>query len=438
MSELSRSFKLVVLSGVLLLIFFIGIGVYFLSKDKWRAHLSNKERGKSVHELLASSDLEERKEGYRLEVAYDREMAKILALNPRLKPVWKPLPAGENGFLKWLDFLEARGESGNTLRASINVSADLSGMIRGDTEWDGEIVKVFLEQEQALLNEIREIGLLGKQSADGVAVRRYSFMPAAAAINCMQLLCVEARLLAGAGDKDGALQSLRAALGLARHHMGVEVPSYTAAAIGIFGQQIVHAKAVRIVIPLLNLNPQELRFWRQELRLETKMKHSEVIKGDFLVAMRGFVMPLLDYDPDTPGGADVPDKDAMYQELARVTQLMMDRADGLDPHGQWTVNSSYWNYTINPSLSSKARKWVSVCFQSAEIYAKGFARNQALYQYYDAALAIAAGDEPPVEPITGKPFLFNLETRVLSFPDDPILEGLDVEEIILPDISLVR
>ena len=67
-----------------------------------------------------------------------------------------------------------------------------------------------------------------------------------------------------------------------------------------------------------------------------------------------------------------------------------------------------------------------------DIYGKGWARAEARDRQYAAAFAIMEGQDPPVDLIMEKPFVYDEVTRTLSMPDDPALEGLEIKPIKLP------
>ena len=71
-------------------------------------------------------------------------------------------------------------------------------------------------------------------------------------------------------------------------------------------------------------------------------------------------------------------------------------------------------------------------FLPSTVYGRGFDRTQIIYRYHDAVLAIAAGEEPPVELLTGEPFVFDPVTRELGLPDDDLLEEQGVNLVVVP------
>ncbi|MBK1831672.1 hypothetical protein JIN77_13115 [Verrucomicrobiaceae bacterium R5-34] len=361
-------------------------------------------------------------------------MEKILNRHPSLRPVWKEVPDSKNGFLLWLNFMERRG---GALATDDDVDFEMPNkiyeIIYEMTDWDGEAVDHFLTEKASILNEVRRIGLLEHQSAAGISVDRYSFVPASFAKKCMDLLCADARVAAGKGDSERALESLRAALGIARHHAGIEVPSLINETIAVLGQLTVYQTAVRDVIPALDLDPSDLRVWREKLQPVSNERFSQVMRGEFFVGVRGLVIPWVNYDPEKMMEDGLPDKDAFYDALAGLMKFRMNRTDWLNPLGMWQVSHGVWEYEFDSDLSRESRDLIDVYSIGFEVYTKGWTRALSIYRYYNAALAIAAGDEPPLELITGKAFLFDEKTRVLSFPDDPVLEGLQREEdVVVP------
>ncbi len=421
--------------GLALLTLVVGISWYGIHRSGLKLGEKTREGGPSVHQLYASTDPADHAEAKRLYTAYDRVMEKVLMNHPELRPKWQSVPPSENGFLQWLDLLDSHGKDvPHVGYASIEMPDDICKMISGSDTWDSLTVQEFLLSKKELMNEIRRIGLLKRQSAAGVGAYRFQFVTISFAKAAMDLLCADARVAADKGDGPRALESLQATLGIARHHTSIEVPSLTHEAVGVLGQLTVYATAFNEVIPQLNLNADELRHWRKELKPVTNKSFATVLRGDFYTGMRGFVIPLMDYDPEKVGGREVVDLEDMYDEMAIATKWAMQRCEWCSPMGFWRGNHELWRYKTSRDLSPKGLECFDVYQGVAySVYANGLIRAQALYRCYDAAFAIAAGDVPPVDLLTERAFKFDPKTRVLSFPDETLnKEIMTSDNIVVP------
>ena len=65
-------------------------------------------------------------------------------------------------------------------------------------------------------------------------------------------------------------------------------------------------------------------------------------------------------------------------------------------------------------------------------YAKSIVRFEARFRQFDAALAHLAGEEMPVELLTGKPFLYDKDLNLIYSADDDILYEIDLKPVSLP------
>ena len=84
------------------------------------------------------------------------------------------------------------------------------------------------------------------------------------------------------------------------------------------------------------------------------------------------------------------------------------------------------------TLSAGAQEAYDMFQIGARAWSRGWVRAVSIHVRTQAALAIMANQEAPLEPMTGLPFVYDPHARTLAHPDDPRLEHIDAAPITLP------
>lgn len=387
----------------------------------------------NLRKLARSAMRTDRDLAKNLEQDYDAMFARVLARNPDLVPTWKSVPDEKNGFLQWLEFCEKRSPGEDVTSVDLTLDDELSDMINGLSEWDREMVKKHLDAHSDLLDEVTRIGIIDDQSTSGVAVDRWVWFSANFTKQCADLLCADARVAAEEGDAERAELRINAALGLAKHHSQIETPSLMSETVAILIQISVLGASVEHVIPALDLSPGEIRQWRDTLKPVTNEDFSEVMRGEFYASTRGMLIPILLSYNSRSSEVKISDPEVLCDAFAQNYLHQMSQIRAANPQKLYQNTAGlHEDFTPTSQLSKEAQTVYDDSRLGVSVWGKGFTRAQAIYRYHDAALAIAVGDKPPADLITGKPFLFDPQTRVISFPDDPMLKELAVGPIKVP------
>lgn len=363
----------------------------------------------------------------------DAWFAEVLARNPGLEPQWRSVADEDNGFLKLLDFAERHRPPGKLGDEELGLSEDLLAFIRGSKEWDHESVAAALAGHQDLLNEITRIGLMPEQSAADVSIDRFSFVGARLYKQCGDLLLADARLAAERGDAERSLQRIRATLGIARHWTEIETPSILMGTVATLVRLGVDAQVTQHILPALDLDHGALAEWQLELNDQGQGPGdlAELLRGEAYVSIRGMAIPLLARDDPGLSKHDIPDPDAFIDAtVARLLGLASQVEDAT--MGSLATSLTPDSVETPEHLSPGARDAYEAFYIGTAGWSTGWTRAVSIHARTDAALAIMAGTEPPVEPITSLPFVFDPETRALSHPDDPRLEKIESDPITVP------
>lgn len=391
-----------------------------------------------IRSLSRTSKAVDHKQAIQLQHDYDAIFANILERNPGMQTDWKSVPDDKNAFLQWLNFCDQyrsrpNGGFGNWHSANLHLPNDVQQILNGKKDWDAATISAYLKHNSDLMSELMRIGLMPDQSAAGIPVERWHFIDGMIALRSGKLLCAEARLAAEAGDSQRALERIQAAMGLAHLFTQIETPTLQANTITILIELDVLAKSMKHVIPALDLTEAETAEWRVALGHTRETDISNTVRGEFHTTMRGIAIPIIVSRPEEISDTRIPDTDALYNSLAQHHLGFIEDAQTATHKDLWLKQAGFDFLPQNhEDLSTEAKKTVEMLVIRWSGYLQGWTRAAAISRQHDAALALLEGSEPPVELITGKPFVFDPVTRSLAFPSDPDLKGIKADPIKLP------
>ena len=363
----------------------------------------------------------------------DAWFAEVLARHPGLEPEWRSVPAAANGFLQLLDFAERHRVTGALGNEQLPLPDDLLDILSGRKEWSSQDVATALAGHQELIEEISQIGSLPAQSAAGIPIDRYSFVGARLYKQCTDLLLADARLAIERGDTDVPRERIRAALGIARHMSDIESPSILMESVAVLIRLQVDDYAMQHLLPAQALDREELAIWQHELesRKRSPEDFANTLRGEAYLSIRGLAIPALVGDTSALSKHDIPDPDAFIDaSIGRTLRLSRQAEDSSIEDLATTLSPDV--VELPEHLSPGALDAYKTFYFGASSWSKGWARAISIQARTEAAFAIAAGAEPPVEPITGLPFVFDSETRTLSHPEDPRLELIRSAPVTVP------
>lgn len=373
-----------------------------------------------------------------LEREYDAIFSGIMARFPELEPEWKSVPDEKNAFLQWLEFcdwLEKKEGKGDKL-FGLKLPEEISRMLSGKGEWDAEVMRAYIESHGEMFQEMTRIGLMQEQSCAGIPVAKYDlwkpFGMTRLIRTCTDLLCADARLAAESGDQQRALLRVRAAMGVIRQFRSLELTTHVSDIFANLSQVAILDATMEHVLPAVG--KEDFAAWRDVLApMQTKENHASVIRGDFWTGVRAWSIPDITRKGPLLRKYKIENPDRLYDAWAQRAVNLIDRTSGLSH--QDVVLSEDADFASNVSLEhlSKGEQQAFLLMGYRwSIRLNYETKAAAKYRQYDAALAILEGSEPPVELVTGKPFVFDPDARTLSFPDDPLLEKLNWKPVKLP------
>lgn len=354
---------------------------------------------------------------------------KLLLRYPEMAIAMKTIPDDRNGFLKWLELSERFKKGKNSNYEPLAFPPELEQYLSHDGPWNAEVARAWLSQQKSLVDEIRAIGQMPDESVNGIAVERWGFLPARLAKGFAESLMLEARLAAEQGDAAGALESIRAAKGLADHFVEVETPTLLGVTVQILLQKELEKFAFNQILPALPPGQIDPAAWENALNptVSPPSEFARYMKAEWSVTSRQYVLPLLldteDPDPITDGGDLLDAQAAPFVEIVR-THEGKTVAD-LPTLGVFTdLDVSH--------LSRNARKLAEVLFVGSRAWRKGWDRAQSSTGMTQAAFAIMNNRPIPQDPIYRQDYRWDPTTRQLSMPAGKAFDEMDIKPIAVP------
>lgn len=351
--------------------------------------------------------------------ASDYFYGSLAARHPELAIVYKEVPNAQNGFLQWLEF-EKRHPS-NPLFVS-----DPEAILKDSAGWNSERARQWLEDNAALMAEIRAVGLLPDRSMKGIKLSPFGSTNTRLRRQCVDALCLQARIEAERGGLQDSLESMRAARGLADHADQIEGPSFLDATVALLLRKKVRETFFEDLLPLLPLSAEGLANWEDAI-LSSAVSPSDLsvfIRGEWHVTVHFMIVGLVAdtkvKDPSRllEAWADL----AKRQVTACGTSNLLDLGRDLSAVRANSADLSEESAQLLETVSGESiAEWVG-----------GWARQGIETDLARAAFAHLKGKPIPVEPLTSKPYVWDPAARLFSLPSDVRLDSLKVEPLKLP------
>jgi hypothetical protein len=344
---------------------------------------------------------------------------KLAARHPELVIVYKEVPDAQNGFLHWLEF-EKRHPS-----SPLFVS-DPEAILEDSAGWNSERARQWLEDNAALMAEIRAVALLPDRSVKGIKLSPFGFTNTRLRRQCVDPLCLQARIEAERGDWQDSLESMRAARGLTDHADRIESPSFLDATVGLLLRKKVRETFFEDILPLLSLSGEEMANWEDAI-LAPAVSPSDMaalVRGEWHVSVHFMILGLM-------GDKTVKDPSRLLEAWADLakrqvttcgTSNLLDLGRDLSAVRADTADLTEESAQLLETVSGESiAEWVS-----------SWARQGIETDLARAAFAHLKGKPVPVEPLTLKPYVWDPVARSFSLPSDARLDSLKVEPIKLP------
>ena len=386
--------------------------------------------GAHYYKLLGSKDPKDQARAKELQRLAKAFYERLLLRYPEMAVAMKSIPDDQNGFLKWLEFSERlKKANSDSYYSSLGFPDELDQYLNHDGPWNAEAAKTWLSQQKTLIDEIRAIGLTSDASINGIDIDRWAFVPARLAKSCAESLMLEARYAAETGDTATALESIRAAKGLADHFTDVETPTLLGATIKLLIQQQLDKFVLNEIMPALPAGKMDPAAWESVLNptVSSPTELAKLFRGDWSSSTLQYILPVLvdAEDPDAvPDAGNLLDAHtAPFAENIRIFECapMSDLP---------TLVAADIPDVSN--LSRKSRQIAETFYIATRAWQKGWVRCQYLTSMTQAAFAVMNDRPMPKDPIYGQDYHWDSVTRQISMPDGNNYTELDIKPITVP------
>lgn len=386
--------------------------------------------GSRYWDLSQSDDPLDQKEADRLRALGKELHQRVLERYPELAVELKEVAPEDNGFLQWLELIERlKEEQENPHPKIIDLPSDLRKMVQGKEAWDPATAKAWLDQERALLDEIRAIGLLPDQSTAGIDVHRWVDTLSSSAMHAVDALLLDARLAADSGNVQHAMESVQAASGLSRHIGAIESPALLNSLINSSQQVRIQNYTFTELLPLVPPGQFDPAAWQTSVNPQTSPPSiiADMLRGEWNALTQEYLFPVLvdAQEPNYP-----PDPDALIDVHTSYIADLVNSYDNPDMSG--------WENTpadLIPDTSHLSRHSREI-IEQLTIGMQGVGRNMRKGQIHSsmtqAAFAIMQGQPIPPDPIHGLPYQWDPATRQLSTPNTPFFTEMKMDPITVP------
>lgn len=394
-------------------------------KNPWK--MEREGFGQAYFALMGSKDPADRARAEELCRLGDGLYRKMLARYPELAVPSRAVPAERNGFLKLLELAERFDKDGRASNTA-GLPSGLNDLVNRET-WDSAATREALLKEKPLIDEIRRIGLMPERSMEGIDILRWGFTPARFYKGCADVLLAEARLAAEEGNAAAALESIRAADGIAAHLGEIETPSLLSVTAQVLIHLEVQKQALATIIPSLPPGAVDLAVWEEAVvsPISGPKQFAHILKGEWSVTARQFLTPML-MDTEDPRYPRDPG-DLLDAHAGFFLQTVRD-------HEGRPVSDMHRIPVIEQMdgsrLSYESRGLISNLSFGASAWRKGWERKQSVTAMVHAAFSIMGGEPIPTDPVFGLPYLWDPATRTLSPPDSPEFKEMHIEPIVVP------
>jgi len=225
-------------------------------------------------------------------------------------------------------------------------------------------------------------------------------------------LLLDARAAVAEGDMARALESIRAANGLADHlsDTGASSVIYTLVAASMRAQA--QNYVVTGLLPSVPGGSADLAAWQAALNptLRTPSQMANSLRSEWNMGMPRELLPILSdsTDPGTPRDADY-----LAETYTRHMQALAQQADGM------SLADYAASARVNTSTTQLSRRSRDLELVNGYDPKTSFLRYQESTGLTQAAFAVLNGQPVPNDPIYGLPYKWNPVKRELALPEPP-------------------
>jgi hypothetical protein len=357
---------------------------------------------------------------------------RLVAARPDLQIQYRTVPDENNGLLQLARFLDTLDPKD----PAFQFPEDIASMRNGDTPWDSKKAAAWLGGKGELLARIEAIGLLADRSCAGVN-QGYLDTKIHAVATLSYMLQVQARLALEQGDLTQGERSLRALGGLTDDLDRSEAPSLLSVVLAS-GLRTKSVDWAEESFPGKHgMSPGDLT-WSRGLRTPATIPDlAAMIRGDWQTLATNTLLPALMGEP-SPGLPRqlLENPEAAAELMANLYAAKVRETAEKDPlelmqktRGPQGLKPEPPAYQVPAGISPEMQKAAEQITGTNDKVLASLLVGEARRALAEAAVAVALGEEPGSDPISGEPYRIDEKNRTVLLPDEPVYEGADAKEI---------
>ncbi len=355
----------------------------------------------------------------------------LLESHPGLQIEWRDVPDERNGLLQLAELVNKSALDSRGGMAAI--SEEIIEMIEGRVAWDPVAFRKWSNQNQELMDTVLAISEMPDRSARDITYHDPLAAPPQFVSDMGFLLRATGRLAFDDGDEDLAFRYHAAAMNLAAHLDQVEKTPLLSVIVAHQIRQSVRTEVADNLLPAMSGSHDTVQAWRQMLSpssnpsplpantyisewhiITREIMLPSLLSGDF--SRFHFASPTPDFKPSIPDPALFLDSHAAY---------VLENAGRLE-QGE-TLISPEQSAAIPDNLSAGGKALLDTLWFGATVY-DAFNIDRTRAAMSDAVWAAHLGEPMPEDPVSGLPFVWDPEEKLLSPPvESPAIPPVSVE-----------
>lgn len=338
-------------------------------------------------------------------------MDELLERHPEARAEKWDVPDHENGHLAWLEFSE-RSMDGLKLPDCVSeyISNPNAENRKCTEEWLGQIKDIEFGLMKIAAFHQRSMGDARYDDSTTPGVKNIS--------QAFHILLARGLIAADDGDDALALSAFSSALSVVRNVDGTEATSLLARVVAIGARAVVYDSFLKRIYPSIGMDSGKLMAWRDALSPgDTRDGLTRALIGENLGSAELLISSALSGEFDSITDFEITDNeskiliDTGFALKARVIAAVKS-GNSLE-----SIPAMYGQPIETSGLSEQSLDFQREQMEIMQSVVSAILKKETRLMMYDAALAAAAGEIISVDPVSGKPFLWDGETMTLSAPE---------------------
>ncbi len=318
------------------------------------------------------------------------------------------VPEEANGTHQWNELVKRLRAEGKDSLLTEKFPGEFSRHLEKGAPLDAQAAREWLEKNRATLDEIRAIGLLPGHSIGEIPANEmsgdYIFWSRDAGL----ALLLDARLAAEEGEVARALESIRAAGGLADHLGENEMPTLLSMVLANSNRNQIRNSVFSSILPSISGGQVDIAAWEDAVAPGVRQTTdiARIMRGEWNYIMPVELLPVFSDPAETRQPVDADQLVESYtQYIQGQVRLAENPSSGPAPE------------IPLDNLSGRSRDLAGYFGMTGEYRSQWrWELSQAQAGMTQAAFAILRGLPVPNDPISGEPYVWNPDKRTLALP----------------------